>query len=118
MSRGKGGRPPGTPAPCGTYAGYQRHRKQRTATCEPCRTANREYMRSFRESRPDIVATEVVRQAARERAAWKLVAEHRERFRELYLAEMRGVQSDDDFRDCHAAVPRAGEVELIKVGTR
>lgn len=28
------------------------------------------------------------------------------------------VADDDSFRDCHAAVPRADEVELIKVGTR
>jgi hypothetical protein len=35
-------------APCGTYAGYQRHRRAFQEACEPCRRANAEYTRRLR----------------------------------------------------------------------
>ena len=30
-------------APCGTIAGYARHRKRNQEVCEPCKRANQEY---------------------------------------------------------------------------
>lgn len=45
--RPKGRRKP--PEPCGTYAAYMRHKKQRTTPCEPCRAANRAYQQSYRD---------------------------------------------------------------------
>ncbi|MGX7727562.1 hypothetical protein [Rhodococcus sp. 5G237] len=33
---------------CGTVSGYERHLRERTTTCEPCKTARREYQREWR----------------------------------------------------------------------
>lgn len=73
---------------CGTYAGYQRHVRRGEVTCADCRRASAAYMRQFRESRPDIRADERRRNAARDRAAWRLVDEYRSRFHELYVEEL------------------------------
>lgn len=31
------------PAPCGTYGGYKRHRREQTPICDKCRWARRNY---------------------------------------------------------------------------
>lgn len=38
-------------SPCGTTGGYQRHMHYRTVVCQPCREAQREYMRDYRKAR-------------------------------------------------------------------
>lgn len=37
---------------CGTIAGHGRHRRRKETACEPCRTANLEYNRSWRKANP------------------------------------------------------------------
>lgn len=39
--------------PCGTYAGYQRHRYRGEETCEPCRVARKAYMDGWVDRNPD-----------------------------------------------------------------
>lgn len=36
------------PAPCGTDAGWRRHRREGTDPCQPCRDAHSAYMRAYR----------------------------------------------------------------------
>lgn len=38
-------------SPCGTTGGYQRHMHYRTTVCDPCRQAQRDYMRNYRKAR-------------------------------------------------------------------
>lgn len=38
---------------CGTYAGYQIHKKQGNNECEPCNAARNQYMRDYRHRRGD-----------------------------------------------------------------
>lgn len=38
------GTTPRTPAKCGTRPGYKRHLREHTAVCEPCRSANADYV--------------------------------------------------------------------------
>lgn len=33
---------------CGTYAGYNHHRRNRSRVCKSCAAANRDYMREYR----------------------------------------------------------------------
>lgn len=34
--------------PCGTYGGYQQHRRRKDLACEPCKEAAAAYMRHYR----------------------------------------------------------------------
>jgi hypothetical protein len=61
-------------ASCGTNAGYFRHRRAGQETCGPCRSAHRRL--------------DSDRNAARQKAASRLAAEHPERWRELYAEEL------------------------------
>lgn len=36
---------------CGTYSGYQKHLRDKTGTCLPCRAARAEYTRNYRKLR-------------------------------------------------------------------
>lgn len=76
-------------ANCGTYAGYQYHKKHGEDGCEPCRVANSTYQRDRRRD-PKVRQREYERKAARERAVWRLAAEYPGRFRELVEAELAG----------------------------
>lgn len=72
---------------CGTYRGYQRHRRHHTM-CEACRRANTAHQRARREARPEIREKDRTSEAARWRARLRLCAEYPDRYREL-LAEER-----------------------------
>jgi hypothetical protein len=72
---------------CGTYGGYQRHRRRGEQACTECRRANRDYTRTLRQ-RPGVREEENARTAARSRALWRLADEQRERFRELFIEEV------------------------------
>lgn len=50
---GKGRRPESALKPCGTRAGYFRHRSRDEAICEDCREANRTYMYAYKSARKD-----------------------------------------------------------------
>ena len=39
--------------PCGTYAGYQRHKKNKEEACEPCKVAHKAYMDNWNETHPE-----------------------------------------------------------------
>ena len=78
---------PKEPVTCGTYAGYQRHVRNGEPTCEPCREKARERMAAYR-SDPNVAAKVKAENAARDRAAWRLVDMHRDDFRRIYREEL------------------------------
>lgn len=71
----------------GTRAGWIQHRKEGKTPCRPCRDANAEYMRAYRER------TDNWREVhnARSRALTRLAAAHPDEYRALYEDEKRGV---------------------------
>lgn len=75
--------------PCGTYGGYQQHRRRGQEPCDPCREAARVYQQERRAKDPEKRAEENAKSSARERAVWRLAAEHPERFKELVAEEFR-----------------------------
>lgn len=77
-----------SPQPCGTYAAYQRHRKNGETPCAKCRAANAQYMRWLRETSPTARAKNTERVAARDRALVRLKAMHPGLYRALYTEEM------------------------------
>lgn len=73
---------------CGTYAGYQHHKKIGEKPCQPCLDANAEYTREWRARSPEIRAKGNRETAARSRALWRLAREHPKRFKKLFAEEM------------------------------
>jgi len=73
---------------CGTYAGWNQHVKLRESPCEPCREAQRIYMRSWRERQPTKVAHHREKNAARSAALTRLSREFQGRFAQLYDEEL------------------------------
>ncbi len=71
----------------GTYAGYQRHRKDGEAACGPCRTANAEYNRTHRSKPVARMKSRKVSKAGG-RAAWRLVNAHRDEYDRYYAEEL------------------------------
>lgn len=74
--------------PCGSFGGYQRHKKAGETPCDPCREANRRYMAEYRNRRPEVREADIAGLKARKRAARRLIAMHRAEF-EALLAEER-----------------------------
>lgn len=74
---------------CGTYAGWNRHQKAKTPPCEPCRLAQRIYMREYRSKNPDYVDRVVKNSAARSRALTRLAQLYPKQFGKLYREEMK-----------------------------
>lgn len=81
-------RDPAEPAQCGSYGGYQAHTSKKETPCEPCREANREYMRAYRAANPQSRARERLRTNARSRALWRLAEKYADEFQDLYLQEL------------------------------
>lgn len=82
---------------CGTYAGYQAHRKANEEACTPCLVANREYLRDYRKRNPGYLAADAARRGARDRALRRLARLHPGEFRALYdveLVELKRRQED------------------------
>jgi len=73
---------------CGTYGGYQRHKKQGDTPCGPCRIANRDYQRSRRDSDPEIRARGRRDTRTRSRALYRLLAAHPDEFHRFWLEEL------------------------------
>lgn len=67
----------------GTYAGYQRK-----CRCEPCTAANASYLRKLRATNPKVYARDKKRNAARNRALWRLAELHPDEYQKLYLDEI------------------------------
>lgn len=74
--------------PCGTWSAYQRHRTAGEEPCGPCRQAANDYHRARRKD-PGLRARIKRENRVQSRAAWRLVDEHRDRFRELVAEEMK-----------------------------
>lgn len=72
---------------CGSYAGYQAHRRRGTAPCDECRKANNLYMAERRDD-PWYARRERRRQAARERALSRLMRMHPTEYAALYDEEL------------------------------
>lgn len=74
---------------CGTYAGYIRHYKRGEDVCEPCREAQREYMRGLRKRRPDLTKRDQHRATVRNRALGRLAERYPEEYEALLAEELR-----------------------------
>jgi hypothetical protein len=74
--------------PCGTDAAAQRHRRRGERPCDACLAAQAKRGRDRRDD-PDVRADEFHRNNARSRAVWRLAAEYPDRFRELFIEEVR-----------------------------
>lgn len=72
---------------CGTYSGYQKHKRRGEPACEPCTIANREYHREYRD-RPHARAEARRVNSARQRALWRLADLHREDYLRLCDEEL------------------------------
>lgn len=75
-------------ATCGTYAGYQRHKRRGDLPCDGCRDANRRYMAEYRE-RPEVRLRIRQLSAARDRALEALRRRHPGEFERLFDRERR-----------------------------
>lgn len=76
------------PVNCGTYGGYQTHRRRGEEPCGACRRAQADYMRA-RRTRPEVRNQDAAQSSAYDRAERRLREAHREEF-ESYYAEERG----------------------------
>lgn len=74
--------------PCGTFGGYQRHKRERTTPCDACREANRRYASNYRTKNPEVWEQDVAALRARREATKRLIARHRAEFDAL-LDEVR-----------------------------
>lgn len=74
--------------PCGTYGGYQRCKRRPAGACAPCRRANADYIRRWRQDRSVSYACEKSKQLCRDRALRRLAALHPADLRALYEEEL------------------------------
>lgn len=72
---------------CGTYSGYQMHRRRGEDTDQACRDAAAAYMARYRTA-PENRKREAARKRARERALTRLASLFGEEYRQLYRAEL------------------------------
>jgi len=75
----------------GTDAGYQRHRKDGEAACGPCRTAKADVQRKRRKDPIERLKSRQIAKAGN-RAAWRLVAAHRDEYERYYADELANVR--------------------------
>lgn len=81
-------------AECGTYAGYQQHKKKRTPTCEPCKKANADYNKQRRARGGPSVDAERRYDKAAKRARQSLIERHRDEFLQLLRGELAQKKAD------------------------
>ena len=72
---------------CGTYSGYQKHRRRGEQPCTDCRAASREYMRDYRRTNGETYRRELDRNNARHRAQVRLAEMFPQEFARLLLEE-------------------------------
>ena len=70
---------PRTTPKCGTYSGYEKHRKNQEATCQDCKTAKNTYLRGWETER---------RRLARRGSTADIVADYVETFAPLDMPEL------------------------------
>jgi hypothetical protein len=73
---------------CGTYAGFQRHKRIPEDPCEACRIAAGDYVRHYRATHPAAMVRHREVTRARFRAMTRLSHNHAEEYRTLYAAEL------------------------------
>lgn len=69
--------------PCGTYGGYQAHKKRGEAACDECRDASRRYMAEYRRKHPEVRDADIAGLDARREATRLLIQRHEAEFRQL-----------------------------------
>lgn len=74
---------------CGTYAGWNAHRRAQEPQCDACREAARVYQRERRAKGGEQIESETTKQRCRERALWRLKEMHRGDFDLLVADEIR-----------------------------
>src|SRR5690242_914050 len=74
---------------CGTYAGWNIHKRKGEKACDACRQAATEYQRSWRARGGEAVERQAAMNRAREAALWRLKDLHRDHFDLLVADEMR-----------------------------
>lgn len=75
---------------CGTYAGYQQHKKRGEDACAPCIAANRAYAAEYRK-KPGKADRNRTYTRARNRAFADLATSYPDEFRTLFEARLREV---------------------------
>lgn len=78
---------------CGTYAGYQKHRKTGQVPCRPCRDANAAYMRKLRANSERTYRNTREDNAARQRAHTRLARLYPTLFDALYTEELQAIRA-------------------------
>lgn len=73
---------------CGTYAGFQRHKRMGETACPECKAATADYIRHYRETHPNAVMRNREVNRARFRAMTELSHRHPDEYRTLYAAEL------------------------------
>lgn len=81
---------------CGTYGGYQTHKRYGEEPCRPCRDASNAYARQYRKVQPTTVKLDRLQAKVRARALSKLAEVYPDDFQQLYAAEITSVESEID----------------------
>lgn len=81
---------------CGTYAGYQHHRKTGEEPCDDCSLANATYMRDYRSTNESVRTRGRNYSMARSRALELLALEHPERFRALLGDQLASLREPEE----------------------
>lgn len=79
---------------CGTYSGYQLHRKRDEKPCGPCREASAAYMRNYRSLKPERWRADRWWNSTRIAALERLAREYPDRFQAI-ITEERSAQLPD-----------------------
>lgn len=81
---------PAETEPCGTYAGYQRHKKVlHEPPCDDCRKANSAYLLAYRAANPEYVAKTRIQNAALQRAKTRVAQSHPRELKRAYEQELQ-----------------------------
>jgi hypothetical protein len=78
---------------CGTYAGYQRHIREGSTTCELCRAAARIYARMHRAKNPSNRERDRRQVAAYNAAERRIRAAHSAEFQRYYAEELQRLRA-------------------------
>jgi hypothetical protein len=81
-------------AQCGTYGGYQAHRRRGQEVCGPCRTAYLQYIRDYRAAHPDAVRRQKLIATIRSRTLSRLARLHPDDYARLLREERRRADSE------------------------
>lgn len=85
-------------APCGTHAGYHRHRRRAEPPCDACQQARNAYDRHYRRSGRPAVARRRAYNAAHGRALHRLADRRRAEFLVLLDDELAGAAVQEEVK--------------------